>query len=331
MEKKIRVAIVGASGLVGRKVLEILAEKNLPIDEYVLFASARSAGKTMEFSGKNYILQELKDDSFDSGFNYAIFSAGSKTSEHFAPLAVKAGCLVIDNSSAFRMKENVPLIVPEVNKEEIKNNQGIIANPNCTTIPATVVLKPLDDRNHIKRIVFSTYQAASGAGQKGIDDLMNGMLAQAPIKFPHPLYNNCLPHIDDFLPDGYTKEEIKMIEETRKILKRPDLRITSTNIRVPVLNCHSETINVEFERDFDLAEVKTLLQESPGIIIQDDSENYVYPMPLSADDKDEVFVGRLRRDTSVDYGLNMWIVSDNVRKGAATNAIQILEELLKEE
>jgi len=330
MEKKIRVAIVGASGLVGRKVLEILAEKKLMIDEYVLFASSRSAGKTAEFLGQGYTIEELKEDSFDSGFDYAIFSAGGTTSLRFAPIAAKKGCVVIDNSSAFRMDENVPLIVPEVNKEEIKNNQGIIANPNCTTIPATVVLKPLDDKYHIKRIVYSTYQAVSGAGQGGIGDLENGMAGKDPEKFIHPIYNNCLPHIDDFLPNGYTKEEVKMVNETRKILGRPDLKVTSTNVRVPVLNCHSGTINVEFKHDFDLEEVRTILSSSLGIIVEDDFENNIYPLALSADGKDEVFVGRLRRDESVDYGLNMWVVCDNIRKGAATNAIQILEELLKD-
>ena len=237
-------------------------------------------------------------------------------------------CIVVDNSSAFRMDADVPLVVPEANKEEIMKNKGIIANPNCSTIQAVVALKPLDDKYRIKRIIYSTYQAVSGAGKMGIDDLENGMKGLPPTKFPHPIFNNCLPHIDSFLETGYTKEEMKMINETRKILKRPDLRITATTVRVPVINSHSESINIEFENDFDLKELKDLLKNSPGIVVEDDAENNIYPLALNASGKDEVFVGRIRRDDSIPYGVNIWVVSDNIRKGAATNAIQIVEYMI---
>jgi len=236
---------------------------------------------------------------------------------------------VVDNSSAFRMDPNVPLVVPEVNPSDILLNHGIIANPNCSTIQAVVPLKPLDDKYKIKRIIYSTYQAVSGAGQKGVIDLEQGILGNPPEKFPHPIFNNCLPHIDVFLEDGYTKEEVKMINETRKILGRPELKITATTVRVPVLNSHSESINVEFENNFDLDELKTLLKNSSGIIFQDDISNNIYPLALSSSGHDEVFVGRIRRDDSVPYGINMWVVADNIRKGAATNAIQIVEKLIE--
>ena len=320
----------------GRTFLKVLEEKNLPISEYVLFASSKSFGKQIHFMGKDYEIQELKDDSFDEGFDFALFSAGGDTSKKYAPIAVSKGCIVIDNSSAFRMDDNVPLIVPEVNSDEIKNNNGIIANPNCSTIQAVVSLKPLDEKYHIKRIVYSTYQAVSGAGSKGIRDLENGIHSfenkqdYSLEKFPYPIFNNCLPHIDVFLDNGYTKEEEKMINETRKILKRPDLRITATTVRVPVFNSHSESINVEFEKDFDLEELKTVLKNSPGIIVQDDTKNNIYPLATEVTGHDEVFVGRIRRDYSVDSGVNLWVVSDNIRKGAASNAVQILEKLLEE-
>ena len=283
--KKIRLAIVGATGLVGRTVLRVLEEKNLPIDEYVLFASKNSAGKKLRFRDRDYIVQELNNLSFDSGFDYAIFSAGGTTAKKYAPIAAEKGCVVVDNSSAFRMDNDVPLVVPEVNSEEIKNNHGIIANPNCSTIQAVVALKPLDDKYKIKRIVYSTYQAVSGAGRNGVLDLENGIkdyvqnednyssikftkngakelnnLQNATDntlslntnyklqKFNYPIFSNCLPHIDVFLDNGYTKEEEKMINETRKILKRPDLKITATTVRVPVFNSHSEAINVELSK-----------------------------------------------------------------------------------
>lgn len=354
--KKYKLAIVGATGLVGRTVLKVLEERKLPISEYVLFASKKSAGKKVNFMGKEYVVKELNEHSFDEGFDFAIFSAGGDTSKKYSPIAASKGCVVVDNSSAFRMDENVPLVVPEVNPEEIQNNHGIIANPNCSTIQAVVALKPLDDKYKIKRIVYSTYQAVSGAGRNGVMDLENGvkyyltsksyldtvyseddesMLINETqenydlSKFPHPIFSNCLPHIDVFLDNGYTKEEEKMINETRKILKRPDLRITATTVRVPVFNSHSESINVEFEKDFDMQELIDTLKSFPNLIVQDDVKNDVYPLAIQASGKDEVFVGRIRRDFSVDFGVNLWVVADNIRKGAATNAVQIVEELCK--
>ena len=357
--KKIRLAVVGATGLVGRTVLKVLEEKKLPIDEYVLFASKNSSGKKLRFMDKDYIVQELNDLSFDSGFDYAIFSAGGKVAKKYAPIASSKGCIVVDNSSAFRMDNDVPLVVPEVNPEEIKNNHGIIANPNCSTIQAVVALKPLDAKYKIKRIVYSTYQAVSGAGRNGVLDLQNGIIdymqkfsefsqnqnsnalsndlnfSSAKLnyelpKFNYPIFSNCLPHIDVFLDNGYTKEEEKMINETRKILKRPDLKITATAFRVPVFNAHSESINVEFENDFDLTELKNILSSAPGIVLQDDIEKCIYPLAINASGHDNVFVGRVRRDYSVDYGINFWVVADNIRKGAASNAVQIVEKMLKE-
>lgn len=328
MDKKYKLAVVGATGVVGRTALKVLEEKNLPISEYVFFSSYRSAGTKINFMNKEYIVQELKEDSFDYGFDFALFSAGGETSKKFAPIAASKGCIVVDNSSAFRMDNNVPLVVPEVNSEEIFKNNGIIANPNCSTIQAVVALKPLDDKYNIKRIVYSTYQAVSGAGKQGIEDLQNGMQNIAPKKFPYPIYNNCLPHIDVFLDNGYTKEEEKMINETRKILNRPDLKITATTVRVPVFNCHCESINIEFENKFELDDIINVLKNSPGIIVLDDTQNNIYPIPEKADGRDEVFVGRIRRDFSVDNGINIWVVADNIRKGAATNAVQIVEKLI---
>ena len=323
--KNYKLALVGATGVVGRTALEVLDEFNLPISEYVFFSSKKSAGTKIEFQGKEYTVQELKDDSFDCGFDYAIFSAGGDTAKHFAPIASKKGCIVIDNSSAFRMEKDVPLVVPEVNPEDSFKNNGIIANPNCSTIQAVVPLKAMNEIAPIKRIVYSTYQAVSGAGKNGLDDLKNNTTN----KFPHPINNNCLPHIDVFLENGYTKEEMKMINETRKILGKPDLKITATTVRVPVENSHSESINVEFEHDFDIEKIVEKLKKTKGIIVQDDVENNVYPLATNANGHNEVFVGRIRRDESVPYGLNFWCVADNIRKGAATNAVQILELLIK--
>ena len=333
--KTYKLAVVGATGVVGRTVLKVLEEKNLPISEYVLFASKRSAGKKIPFMGKEYFVEELTEHAFDSGFDFAIFSAGANTAKKYAPIAASKGCIVVDNSSAFRMDEDVPLVVPEVNPEEALNHHGIIANPNCSTIQAVVALKPLEDAYHIKRIVYSTYQAVSGAGSKGIADLENGIIHRQDEdlsylqKFPYPIFNNCLPHIDVFLDNDYTKEEEKMINETRKILKRPDLRITATAVRVPVLNSHSESINIEFEKDFTIENVKKCLKTGPGIVVQDDPTCNLYPLATHATGHDEVFVGRIRRDESVSSGLNLWVVADNIRKGAASNAIQIVEELIK--
>ena len=327
--KNYKLALVGATGLVGVTARKVLEEKNLPISEYVFFSSNKSAGTKINFLGKEYIVRELKEDSFDEGFDFAIFSAGGETSKKYSPIATSKGCIVVDNSSAFRMDENVPLVVPEVNPDDIKWNKGIIANPNCSTIQAVVALKPLDDKYKIKRIVYSTYQAVSGAGKSGVDDLENGLKGIAPKKFPYPIVNNCLPHIDVFEENGYTKEEIKMINETRKILGKQDLKITATTVRVPVINSHSESINVEFENDFDLEELKELFKNSPGIVLQDDPKNNIYPLATTASGSDEVYVGRIRRDESVDFGINMWVVSDNIRKGAASNAVQIVEKLIE--
>jgi aspartate-semialdehyde dehydrogenase len=329
MNSNPRIAIVGATGMVGRAFLTVIEELGLPAREYVLFATARSAGSVLKFLGRDYVVQALTEESFDSGFDIALFSAGGDTSKKFAPIAAQKGCVVIDNSSAWRMDPSVPLVVPEVNPEAAKQHHGIIANPNCNTIPATVALKPLYDAYGIIRIVYSTYQAVSGAGRGGWDDLENGLKGLSPKKFPHPIAGNCLPHIDVFLDNGYTKEEMKMVHETRKILGDESLRITATTVRVPVFNSHSETINVELCRPFELSEVRAMLAGFPGLVLQDDVGHNVYPTPLSASGHNEVFVGRVRRDESVDNGLNLWVVADNVRKGATTNAVQIAQLLLK--
>lgn len=327
--KEYKLAIVGATGLVGRKVLEILQDYDLPISECAFFATRKSAGTDFFFKGKRCFVQELTEDSFDEGFDYAIFSAGGDVAKQYAPIAASKGCIVVDNSSAFRMDPKVPLVVPEVNPEEIENNNGIIANPNCSTIQAVVPLKALDNKYKIKRIVYSTYQAVSGAGQEGIADLERGLNGEPPVKFPYPIVNNCIPHIDKFLENGYTKEEEKMINETRKILKRPDLKITATTVRVPVINSHSESINVEFENAFDLKELVETLKNAPGVIVQDNPEKNIYPLAQNATGHDESFVGRIRRDFSVESGINFWCVADNVRKGAATNAVQIVKKLIE--
>lgn len=329
MNKKLTVAVVGATGMVGRTFLKVLEEKKLPVETYYLFASKKSAGSKVEFMGKEYVIEELTETSFDRGIDIALFSAGGSTSEKFAPIAASKGCVVIDNSSAWRMDPEVPLVVPEVNPDDIRWNKGIIANPNCSTIQAMVALKPLDDKYKIKRVVYSTYQAVSGAGVGGWNDLENGLRGEAPKKFPHPIAGNCIPHIDVFLPNGYTKEEEKMINETRKILGHPDMRITATTVRVPVFNGHSESINVEFENPFDLDELKATLASAPGVIVQDDTANNVYPMAINATGTDETYIGRIRRDESVENGVNLWVVADNIRKGAAANAVQIAEKLIE--
>jgi len=328
--KKINLAVVGATGMVGRTFLKVLEERNLPIENFYVMASARSAGSTITFMGKDYIVEELTENSFDKPIDIALFSAGGSTSEKFAPIAAAKGCVVVDNSSQWRMDPEVPLVVPEVNPEDIKWNKGIIANPNCSTIQAVVALKPLDDKYSIKRIVYSTYQAVSGAGVAGWNDLENGLKGEEPKKFPYSIASNCLPHIDVFMDNGYTKEEMKMIWETRKILHKDDLKITATAVRVPVFNSHSESVNVEFDNPVEVEDVKTTLKEAPGIILEDDPSSNVYPLALNATGHDDVYVGRVRRDESVDNGINFWVVADNIRKGAATNAVQIAELLIKE-
>jgi len=328
-QKNIKLAVVGATGMVGRMFLKVLEERKLPLESISFFSSSKSAGSILAFNNEEYIVEELKEDSFDRGFDIALFSAGGGTSLQYSPIAASKGCIVIDNSSAWRMDPEVPLVVPEVNPQDIAWNKGIIANPNCSTIQAVVALKPLHDRYVIKRVVYSTYQAVSGAGKQGYADLEDGLKGMTPKKFPHPIAGNCLPQIDSFLPSGYTKEEIKMINETRKIMGLPGLRVTATTVRVPVFNAHSESINVEFEKEFDIEELKTVLSKANGIIVQDDPMKGIYPMPVYAAGKDEVFVGRIRRDESVESGVNLWVVSDNLRKGAATNAVQIALELIR--
>lgn len=322
--KTYKIAIVGATGLVGRTALKVFEEKNFSNLKFSLFSSKKSAGTKLKFLNTDFIVRELTDSSFDEKFDFALFSAGAKTSKHFAPIAASKGCIVIDNSSAFRMDEKVPLIVPEVNFEDVKNHHNIIANPNCSTIQAVVALKPLDDKFKIKRIVYSTYQAVSGAGKLGLQDLEQ----HSTLKFQHPIYDNCLPQIDTFLVNHYTKEEMKMVNETRKILKHPNLSITATAVRVPVTNCHGESINVVFEKSFELTDIFKILKSAPGIIVQDDIENDIYPIASNVNGHDEVFVGRIRKDFSIKNGLNLWVVADNLRKGAASNAIQIIEKMI---
>lgn len=329
--KSYKLAIVGATGLVGRTALKVLEEKNFPNFEYKLFCSKKSAGTKVKFMGKEYIANELTENSFNEGFNFAIFSAGGETSKKFAPIAASKGCIVIDNSSAFRMDKNVPLVVPEVNPDDIFWNTGIIANPNCSTIQAVVALKPLDDKYKIKRIIYSTYQAVSGAGVNALEDLHSQASYNNLKKFSHPIYNNCLPHIDVFMDDGYTKEEHKMINETKKILGNENLKITATTVRVPIENCHGESINIEFEKDFNLDDVKQLLKNSKGIVLYDDITKDIYPIATVANGTDNVYVGRLRRDFSQPNTLNMWCVADNIRKGAASNAIQIMQKIIEKE
>ena len=330
--KKFNVAVVGATGMVGGKFLEVLTERQLPVDNYYLFASAKSAGKKIDFMGKEHTVIELTKEnviSLKGKVDFALFSAGGGVSKEFAPIFAEMGAIVVDNSSQWRMHDDVPLVVPEVNPEDVKWNHGIIANPNCSTIQAVVALKPLYDKFGIKRIVYSTYQAVSGAGVAGYNDLKDGINGAAPKKFPRPIAFNMLPHIDVFMEDGYTKEEWKMIVETRKILHDESLRVTATTVRVPVFYGHSESINVEFCKKCEKQDVVNALENFPGIIVMDDVKNNVYPTPLDAENHDEVFVGRIRMDESVDSGANLWVVADNIRKGAATNAVQIVELLIK--
>lgn len=335
--KEYKLALVGATGVVGREARKVLEEMKLPISEYIFMASSKSAGTTIEFMGKEYTVQELTEHSFDEHIDFAVFSAGGGTSKTFSPIAAAHGCIVVDNSSAFRMEEDVPLVVPEVNAEEAFKNKGIIANPNCSTIQAVVPLKALDDKYKIKRVVYSTYQAVSGAGKAGIEDLKNGIENYYSHenyelqKFPHEIFNNCLPDIDICLENGYTKEEEKMVNETRKILGRPNLPVTATCVRVPVFNSHSESINVEFEKEFDLDELREVLKNAPNVVVQDNLENHVYPLAEEATGTNEVYVGRVRRDFSVKNGINFWCVADNIRKGAATNALQIVKYMIENE
>lgn len=324
MKKQYNLAVCGATGVVGRKVIEVLEERDFPVANLSLFASARSAGQTIDFKGEPVTIQELTEDSLKAPIDIAIFSAGGDASKHYAPFAADNGVIVIDNSSAWRMDPKVPLVVPEVNPNALNSGSKIIANPNCSTIQSVVplaVLKPYG----IKRVVYSTYQAVSGAGQKGIADLENNTTNN----FPYSINDSVIPQIDVFLDNGYTKEEVKMIEETRKILELPDLRVTATTVRVPIKNSHGVSINIELENAFDLEQVKTEFANHGGLVVVDDTANLRYPLQSEANDKDEVFIGRIRRDDSLENGLNIWVVADNIRKGAATNSVQIAETLIK--
>ena len=322
--KGINLALVGATGMVGRTVIKVLEERGVAINSFYPLTSKRSAGETVTLFGKDYVTAELTKNSFESAIDIAVFCAGGEISAMFAPIAVRSGCIVVDNTSHFRMDKDVPLIVPEVNPQDIKTHKGIIANPNCSTIQAVVALKPLKDKYGLKRVIYSTYQSVSGAGLDGHRALKNGLDGV----FAKPIAYNLIPQIDTFLDNGYTKEEMKMIDETKKIFNSPDLKVTATTVRVPVFYGHSESINIELSTPFELADVKELLKSSPGIVLMDDIENGVFPTPLDAEGKDEVFIGRVRRDESVENGLNLWCVADNIRKGAATNAVQIVELLI---
>ncbi len=330
MKKLYTVAVAGATGLVGRTMIKVLEEQKFPVEQLIPLASERSIGSEITFNGKSFKTQTLTGESF-KGVDFALFSAGASVSKEFAPKAVQHGTVVIDNSSAFRMDTDVPLVVPEVNPSDASKHKGIIANPNCSTIQMVVVLKPLHDAFGIKRVVVSTYQSVTGAGKKGVNQLEDEV-AKKPLrekKFPHPIAFNVLPHIDVFLPDGYTKEEQKMILETKKIMGA-DIPVTATTVRVPVFGGHSESVNIEFHNACTVEAVKEILSKAPGIIVEDDPSSNLYPMPIKAFGKNEVFVGRIRKDYSVPNGINLWIVSDNVRKGAATNAVQIAELLIKD-
>ncbi len=324
-----KLAVVGATGLVGTEILEVLQEHQFPYDQLLLVASERSKGKVIEYMGKSHVIIGL-EEAVAAQPEIAIFSAGGSTSLEWAPKFAAVGTVVIDNSSAWRMDPSKKLVVPEINAKEIGAADKIIANPNCSTIQMVLALEPLRQRYGIKRIVVSTYQSVTGTGKAAVDQMMAERQGKTPeMVYPHKIDMNVLPHIDVFQPNGYTKEEMKMIKETKKIFSDESIQVTSTTVRVPTMGGHSEAVNVEFKQDFDLAEVRSLLENAPGIIVQDDPANFVYPMPIHAHKKDEVFVGRLRRDESQPNTLNMWIVADNLRKGAATNAVQIAEYLLE--
>ncbi len=323
-----KVAVVGATGLVGTKMLQVLAERNFPVTELIPVASERSVGKEISYNGRQYKIVSMQD-AIAVKPALALFSAGGDTSLEWAPQFAAAGITVVDNSSAWRMDAGKKLIVPEVNANTLTAADKIIANPNCSTIQMVVVLKPLHDKYKIKRVVVSTYQSVTGTGVKAVTQLMNERLGiEGEMAYKYPIDMNAIPHIDSFMENGYTKEEMKMVKETVKIMGDENIKVTATCVRIPTVGGHSESVNIEFENDFDLAEVKSILSNAPGIILKNDDNNFIYPMPLTAHDKDETFVGRLRRDETQPNTLNCWIVSDNLRKGAATNAVQIAEELV---
>ena len=333
---KYNVAVVGATGAVGNEMVAILGERNFPVAQLKLLASTRGAGTKMEFKGKSYTVEVLNENSF-AGVDIGLFSAGGSVSEKFAPIAGKAGCVAIDNTSAFRMDPEVPLVVPEVNAHAIAQypKKNIIANPNCSTIQMVVVLKPIHDVARIKRVVVSTYQAVSGTGKRAIKELESQVFAiynQQEIKkevYPHQIAFNCLPHIDVFLDNGYTKEEMKMVNETKKIMEDNAIGVTATTVRVPVFYGHSESVNIETEKKLKADEARKILSKAPGVVVVDDPKKFEYPLAIYAAGKDETFVGRIREDESIPNGINMWIVSDNIRKGAALNAVQIAEILIQ--
>ncbi len=333
-KKKYNVAIVGATGAVGKEMIEVLEERKFPVESLRLFASERSAGESMTFMNQDLVVELLQENVFN-GIDIALFSAGEKISLQYAPIAARAGTVVIDNSSAFRMNPDVPLVVPEVNPDAVIKHNGIIANPNCSTIQMVVALKPLHDKAKIKRIVVTTFQSVSGKGKEAMDELFEqtkSLLSFGDVKvevFPHQIAFNCIPHIDAFLDNAYTKEEVKMVDETKKIMEDDSLRITATTVRVPVYIGHSESVNIETEEHLSANEARAILSSAPGVLVYDDPGRNIYPVPVDAAGKDEVFVGRIREDESIPNGLNLWIVADNLRKGAATNAVQIAEILIR--
>ncbi|ACV68394.1 aspartate-semialdehyde dehydrogenase [Desulfohalobium retbaense] len=335
MPHDLTVAVVGATGAVGREMLKILEEREFPATKVRALASSRSAGSSLPFQNGELIVEELTEASF-ADIDLALFSAGGETSKKFAPIAAKAGCTVVDNSSAWRMDPEIPLVVPEVNPEALKTHKGIIANPNCSTIQMVVALKPLHDAARIKRVVVSTYQAVSGSGNKAIEELrkqvtqlFNMQEPEAKV-YPHRIAFNCLPHLDAFLDNEYTKEEMKMVDETKKIMGDDSIRVTATTVRVPVFYGHSESINIETDLKLTSREARALLSQAPGVKVLDNPAENIYPMPINAAGEDETFVGRIREDESIDNGLNVWVVADNIRKGAALNTVQIAEVLIRE-
>jgi len=336
MSRSLTVAVVGATGAVGREILATLEARNFPATQIIPLASARSAGSTVSFKGSELTVRELTAESF-KGVDLALFSAGREIAKNFAPQAVKSGCVVVDNSSCWRMDERCPLVTPEVNAHALKKHKGIIANPNCSTIQMVVVLAPLHKVASIRRVVVSTYQSVSGTGQKAIEELETQVrhmfnMTEPEVKvYPHRIAFNCLPHIDTFLENDYTKEEMKMINETVKIMEDPTIRVTATTVRVPVFYSHAESVNIEFAKPFSPKEARAILSVSPGVVVLDNPAEKIYPMPIQAAGEDEVFVGRIRLDETQPNTLNLWIVADNIRKGAALNAVQIAEQLVRDD
>ncbi|WP_028844891.1 aspartate-semialdehyde dehydrogenase [Thermodesulfovibrio thiophilus] len=333
-KERYNVAVVGATGAVGNEMISVLEEREFPVENLRLFASERSEGTKLSFNGYEIPVETLKEDSFVD-IDIAMFSAGAERSKVWAPIAAKSGCVVIDNSSQWRMNAEVPLVVPEVNAHDLKWHKGIIANPNCSTIQMVVVLKPIHDVAKIKRVVVTTFQAVSGTGKKAMDELLQQTVDLLNFKditiqvYPHQIAFNVLPHIDKFLENGYTKEEMKMVNETQKIMGDSSIRVTATTVRVPVFRGHSESVNVETEKKITAHETRELLSKAPGVVVMDNPEKNEYPLPIYASGRDEVFVGRIRDDESIENGINLWVVSDNLRKGAALNAVQIAEELIR--